>query len=104
MYESPIEIMYGAYQSELNSSVNRLLYKAIQDVGIKVDKAELIRALIYDRQQYEKGFKEGVQAALEKVAAAAVAKDAEICLLHVMKWKDDGCCLDCVECVKKHSG
>lgn len=98
MYESPVEIMYGAMKSEIEGAV----YKAIQDVGIKVDKEELLRALMYDRQQYETGFKDGMKNALLKIAADANAKEVEICLLHHMKWEDDGCCLDCVECVKRH--
>ena len=98
MYESPIEIMYGAMRSEIEGAG----YKAVQDVGIKVNKEELIRALMYDRQQYEKGFKDGMQAALEKIAATLTKRDPEICLLYAMEWEDDGCCIDCVECVKKH--
>lgn len=100
MYESPIEIMYGAVRSEIEDAV----YKSVQDVGIKVNKEELIRALMYDKQQYENGFKDGMQAALLKIAKCANAKEAGICLLYCMNWEDDGCCLDCVECVKKHSG
>lgn len=99
MHESTIELMYGAIRSEIEGSV----YKAVQDVGIKVNKEELLRALMYDRQQYEKGFKDGMQAALEKIASALTRRDPEICLLYAMQWEDDGCCLDCVECVKKHS-
>lgn len=99
MYESAIEIMYGAMRSEIEGAV----YKAVQDVGIKVDKEELLRALMYDRQQYEKGFKDGMQAALEKIASTLTPRNPEICLLYSMQWEDDGCCLDCVECVKKHS-
>lgn len=99
MYESPIEIMYGAMRNEIEGAV----YKAVQDVGIKVDKEELLLALMYDRQQYEKGFKDGMQAALEKIASCLKPRDPEICLLYAMQWEDDGCCMDCVECVKKHS-
>ena len=35
------------------------VYKAIQSIGVNVDKDELIRALKYDRDQYDKGFDDG---------------------------------------------
>jgi hypothetical protein len=38
------------------------VFKAIQDYGIVVDKEELIKALQYDRGQYEKGFADGMLA------------------------------------------
>ena len=100
MYESTIELMYGAMKSEIEGAV----YKAVQDVGIIVNKEELLRALMYDRQQYEKGFKDGMQASLEKIASTLTPRDPEICLLYAMQWEDDGCCMDCVECVKTHTG
>ncbi len=65
-------------------------------------KEELIHSLMYDRKQYEKGFNDGMQAVLLKIAECANAKEAEICLLHCMGWEDDGCCIDCVECVRNH--
>ena len=100
MYESPVEIMYG----EMRSKIENAVYTAIQDVGIKVNKEQLISALMYDRHQYESGFKDGMRAALLQVARSLTEKYPEICLLHALKWKDDGCCMDCVECVKTHMG
>lgn len=35
------------------------ILKAVQNVGIDVDKSELLRALKYDRNQYEKGYEDG---------------------------------------------
>lgn len=51
MYESPIELIYKDVQDRLD---NDILY-AVQKVDIKVNKEELIKALEYDRKQYEKG-------------------------------------------------
>lgn len=65
MYESPIKIMYGTAQSSIENDV----FKAILSYDIQVDKDELIRALTYDRQQYEKGYAEGTADALEAKAA-----------------------------------
>ena len=55
MYESPIKIIQGQLQTQLEGQV----MKAIQNVGVVVDKEELIRALKYDRGQYSKGFRDG---------------------------------------------
>lgn len=52
MYESPITIISNGIQLSLEDKV----YKAVEQIGIKVDKDELIKALKYDRKQYEKGY------------------------------------------------
>ena len=49
MYKSPIELILGEPRTEINNEIG----KVIQDVGVSVDKEELIKALAYDRQQYE---------------------------------------------------
>lgn len=54
-YESPIKLI----QQELTTSMENDIFKAIQSYGITVDKDELIKALNYDRDQYDKGFKDG---------------------------------------------
>ena len=56
-YESPIKIIQDAMQVQVENDV----YKAVQNYDIKVDKDELIKALTYDRQQYVKGFRDGVK-------------------------------------------
>lgn len=61
MYVSPIEKIMGDIQSQIiKNEENRLLYHVTQSIGYKVDKDELIKALQYDRQQYEKGYKDGL--------------------------------------------
>lgn len=57
MYQSPIEIIYN----ELKDYVEDEVYKSVQSVGIKVNKEELIKALKYDRQMYEAGYKDGIK-------------------------------------------
>lgn len=34
------------------------IYKAVMNVGVNVDKEELVKALQYDREQYQKGYKD----------------------------------------------
>jgi len=55
MYESPIAIITTEYQSSIDDEV----LKVTQKLGIDVDKDELIKALKYDRGQYEKGYADG---------------------------------------------
>lgn len=54
MYKSPIELIYKDAQYQLEDGI----YKAIQQVDIKVDREELIKALKYDRDQYKKGYED----------------------------------------------
>ena len=67
MYESPINIIHDKMQMALENEV----FKAVQDVYVEVDRDELIKALRYDRGQYDKGYLDGYaageKAALEKL-------------------------------------
>ena len=63
-YESPIEVVMGQIRTEQENNI----YKAIQDYGVSVDKDELIKALQYDRDQYEKGYINGYNAKAFDVA------------------------------------
>lgn len=55
MYKSPIEIIYGQLQRQFDDDILR----AVQEYGIKVEKEELIKALSYERNQYDNGYKDG---------------------------------------------
>ena len=61
-YESPIKIAIGEFQMEQKKRIEGDVFLAIQEYGITVDKEELIKALQYDRDQYRKGYEDGVQA------------------------------------------
>ena len=52
MYESPIDVIHGEMQMQLEGEILR----AVQNVGVSVNKEELLKALAYDRNQYEKGY------------------------------------------------
>lgn len=54
-YQSPIEIVNQGFQTKLEGDV----MEVIHSYGVSVDKDELIKALQYDRNQYEKGFVDG---------------------------------------------
>ena len=67
MYESPINItkIYEDIISQIQEQTESLVFQEIQRVGVYVDKEELTKALQYDRDQYEKGYKEGYERAME---------------------------------------
>ena len=54
-YESPIVMFANNVQTDYENGI----IKAVQNVGFNVNKEELIKALQYDRGQYEKGFTDG---------------------------------------------
>ena len=63
MYEPPVEVFYNQMRTEVDNHI----YKAILDVGVDVDKEELIRAMQYDRGQYDKGYNDGIKEFAELV-------------------------------------
>lgn len=67
MFDSPIKIITDRMRTEFEGQVLR----AVQNVGVIVDKEELIKALQYDREQYEKGYFDGYARELEDIANQA---------------------------------
>ncbi len=55
MYKSPIDIIPGQLELQLEDEI----LWAVQKVGVAVDKDELLRALKYDRDQYNTGYQDG---------------------------------------------
>ena len=55
VYKSPIQILQQEFEMSMNKCFEDETFKAIQKFGISVDKEELIKALKYDREQFEKG-------------------------------------------------
>ena len=51
-YQSPIDLIMG----QMNLSLEGEICKAVQKVGVNVDREELLKALQYDRGQYQKGY------------------------------------------------
>lgn len=51
-YKSPIEVIYGQVQTKFEEGV----LKAVQKCDFSVDQYELAKALMYDRDQYVKGY------------------------------------------------
>lgn len=58
MYKSPIDVL----QKQIRLQYENDILKAVQEHDVHVDKEELLKALQYDREQYEKGFADGTRA------------------------------------------
>lgn len=61
MYESPIELITTTIMSEIAKHQEEQVMRAVQGVCVNVDKDELLKALAYDRQQYQKGYEDGLK-------------------------------------------
>lgn len=61
MYEAPIKLLYSEpVYKEIVDAQEKQIFQAVQSAVVDVDKEELIKALAYDRDQYEKGFADGI--------------------------------------------
>lgn len=55
MYESPVTVYY----EDVYTRVEGDLLKTVVKLGFAVNEEELMKALNYDREQYQKGYKDG---------------------------------------------
>jgi hypothetical protein len=69
MYESPISITELYTKKAIEARDDSILWKVKEVYGVDVEKEELLRALKYDRGQYEKGYSEGFKIAVEMLAS-----------------------------------
>ena len=69
-YDSPIQII----ASQIEMTMDGEILKACQRVGVDVNKAELVKALEYDRGQYEQGYKNGYKDGYAKGIEDCLAK------------------------------
>lgn len=67
MYESPVTILYDRVAKAANERLEDHIMREIHRVGVVVDKDELIRAMNYDRGQYQKGYQDGKDAAIAEL-------------------------------------
>ena len=67
-YKSPVKIDYSneKWITEFIEAQDRYIVNTILDLGIEVDKNELVKALEYDRGQYETGYIDGYKDGYKK--------------------------------------
>ena len=68
MYRSPIEMLITDIEHQIVKQQDEEIYQAVLHHIPNIDKEELIRALQYDRNQYEKGYADGVKEFSVKIA------------------------------------
>lgn len=75
-YKPPIEATVSTVFEKLADTMEKDIAdyasKIILKLGLTVDENELIRALQYDREQYEKGYKDGYLDCLREIDAGDV--------------------------------
>lgn len=60
MYESPITLNIADISTQIREAQDgRLIYEVQKAIGYDIDRVELIKALNYDRDQYQKGYEDG---------------------------------------------
>lgn len=62
-------VLLEVYQAEpimeaIKSEMDEIVVRAVQKVDVNVDKDEIIKALAYDRGQYESGYVDGIRDAV----------------------------------------
>lgn len=73
-YESPVQI----YLSQMQGQLEEGIYNTVRSYGIDVNKDELIKALINDRHQYVRGFKDGVKKFAEMLKTIECLEENEL--------------------------
>lgn len=58
---SPVNII----QTQMSMEMEGEIMRAVQNVGVIVDKEELVKAIQHDRGQYDKGFANGYNKAID---------------------------------------
>ena len=67
-YKSPIEIKQYDVEKDIAKWVEDKIHaEIVQQFGVFVDKDELVKALYYDRGQYEKGWIDGYETAVGEI-------------------------------------
>ena len=59
MYKSPIELLVTEIHNQIVEQQDEEVYKAVVHFIPHIDRAELLRALHYDRDQHDKGYADG---------------------------------------------
>ena len=73
MYESPIQRIVGDIVTQMQENEEKQLMATVtQKIGYEVDKDELLKALAYDRGQYDKGYDDGFNDGRKAVIAEII--------------------------------
>ena len=59
MYDCPISEQVGAIELMVREEHDRNIVRAVQKIGIDIDKEGLVEALNHDRKRYEEAYQKG---------------------------------------------
>ena len=101
-WKSPIQI----FQDEMNRKIivdqENNVMKAVCEQSIVVDKEELLKALAYDREQFEKGFFAGFDTGAESMSRRIVNRLGV--LLDLVRTDQQLAVLQAIDIVKEEGG
>ncbi len=85
MYKSPIELIVTEIENQVIEKGEEAICTAVLHYIPNVDRTELLKALEYDRQQYEAGYRD----AKDEIVRCKVCKFGEMCSI-----REAMCCTD----------
>jgi len=89
-YVPPVNLIMGQIETIQKEIVTQqettIMAEINRQIGVEVDKRELVKALNYDRDQYKKGYRDGAIAELKKVMA------------EIIDYQQIECNMDCDNC------
>ena len=59
MYDNPITVNVRDVEMKMEKAIEGYVFEAVKEIGVSVNKEELMKALKYDRNQYDEGFNDG---------------------------------------------
>ena len=80
-YDSPFELVMSDITTQMSKQIDDMCWKAVQRVGINVDKDKLLIALRHDADRYREAYANGYDIGYEK-------RDNEIIRCKDCKWWD----------------
>ncbi len=67
MYDSPIDLYISDIHNQIVAQQDEQIYQAVVHFFPDVKREELLKALQYDREQYEKGYADGKRDAMDEL-------------------------------------
>lgn len=77
-YVSPITVAIEKQAEQFKIDVKKSVLKAVYNIGVFVDKEELIRALNYDRNQYDVGYLAGKEDTAKEIFNELIARSVDL--------------------------
>lgn len=77
MYQSPVELVINNMYTQIASKQEGDVYRVVQSYGVNVNKEEMLKALKYDRDQYDEGYRNGVKEFVEYLKRHSCSYDLD---------------------------